>query len=571
MYENFRHLRPGVPLLHMHGKQKQTQRLEIYQRFISAKHSIMFATDIAARGLDFPSVDWVVQVDCPEDVETYIHRVGRTARYESKGKALMFLCPSEEEGMMKRLESKKVEISKIKANSKKQQTVQTQLQSAAFQFPEIKFLAQRVCSLIPSSLHQLTRRSARHSFRTCDRFICKKTKRSSNSTTTRSRGSLLLSDSLVRRKSSLRRSNKLRRKRMRFDKSRRFGKSSLARTTRRVMMIARRRLLLTNRRMGKRRTRVMSRTRKSKMISRPRRPTRLLERYVHRSLLCTPLINVKQDKNGVKTKYNRMFNRKSQTILSEHYTKLIDHEDTPAGDLTEDFITIKRRDHTIDEENLPESSYLSKRKLKMGQSKKAMLSHRGNATKLVFDEEGESHPIYELAGEEDFNNDGDAKTQQQSFVEAEREVLRIADEEDKKRAKQKLREKKRKMKDFEEDDDEVSSSFTFSQCVADVPYSRTTLSLSRWTTTTVMSRRLSISPPAPTRTMEPRSTTPTSRRRRSSVVPKQSQQQQSLISRQWRCERWESDRQLAIHITTHQSSSASPFGFSLSAMYFSRA
>lgn len=144
VYENFRHLRPGVPLLHMHGKQKQTQRLEIYQRFLSAKHSILFATDIAARGLDFPSVDWVVQVDCPEDVETYIHRVGRTARYESKGKALMFLLPSEEEGMLKRLEAKKVEITKIKANSKKAQSVQSQLQSAAFQFPEIKFLAQRV-------------------------------------------------------------------------------------------------------------------------------------------------------------------------------------------------------------------------------------------------------------------------------------------------------------------------------------------------------------------------------------------------------------------------------------------
>ena len=43
--------------------------------------SVLFATDIAARGLDFPTVDWVVQADCPEDVPSYIHRVGRTARY----------------------------------------------------------------------------------------------------------------------------------------------------------------------------------------------------------------------------------------------------------------------------------------------------------------------------------------------------------------------------------------------------------------------------------------------------------------------------------------------------------
>ena len=42
---------------------------------------VLVATDIAARGLDFPSVDWVVQLDCPEDVPAYIHRVGRTARY----------------------------------------------------------------------------------------------------------------------------------------------------------------------------------------------------------------------------------------------------------------------------------------------------------------------------------------------------------------------------------------------------------------------------------------------------------------------------------------------------------
>ena len=49
------------------------------------KHAVLFATDIAARGVDFPQVDWVIQYDCPEDIKTYIHRVGRTARHKSKG------------------------------------------------------------------------------------------------------------------------------------------------------------------------------------------------------------------------------------------------------------------------------------------------------------------------------------------------------------------------------------------------------------------------------------------------------------------------------------------------------
>ena len=58
----------------------------------------MFATDVASRGLDFPGVNWVVQMDCPEDVDTYIHRAGRTARYEDGGEALLMLTLNEEKG-----------------------------------------------------------------------------------------------------------------------------------------------------------------------------------------------------------------------------------------------------------------------------------------------------------------------------------------------------------------------------------------------------------------------------------------------------------------------------------------
>ena len=56
--------------------------------------SVLLATDIAARGLDFPEVNWVVQVDCPEDVDAYIHRVGRTARYVAGTLSTLGLHPA---------------------------------------------------------------------------------------------------------------------------------------------------------------------------------------------------------------------------------------------------------------------------------------------------------------------------------------------------------------------------------------------------------------------------------------------------------------------------------------------
>ena len=153
VYEAFRHMQPGIPLLHIHGRQKQTARLDVTKRFSDTRHSCLFATDVAARGLDIPAVDWVVQLDCPEDADTYIHRVGRTARYERDGRAVMFLDHTEEEGMLKRLEQKKVSVERINVRQNKQQTIKHQLQNMCFKDPELKYLGQKAFVSYVRSVH----------------------------------------------------------------------------------------------------------------------------------------------------------------------------------------------------------------------------------------------------------------------------------------------------------------------------------------------------------------------------------------------------------------------------------
>jgi len=95
LHDALRQLRPGVPLRALHGRMKQPRRMSAFYDFCAAPAMVLLATDVAARGLDFPAVDWVFQLDCPEDVAAYIHRVGRTARYTAAGKALLLLDPSE--------------------------------------------------------------------------------------------------------------------------------------------------------------------------------------------------------------------------------------------------------------------------------------------------------------------------------------------------------------------------------------------------------------------------------------------------------------------------------------------
>ncbi|XP_032846667.2 probable ATP-dependent RNA helicase DDX10 [Tyto alba] len=143
LFRVFCKLQPGLPVLALHGKQHQMKRMEVYTCFVRKKAAVLFATDIAARGLDFPSVNWVVQFDCPEDANTYIHRVGRTARYKEGGEALLVLLPSEEKGMVEELAQRKVPVSEIKINPEKLTDIQKRMQAFLAQDQELKDRAQR--------------------------------------------------------------------------------------------------------------------------------------------------------------------------------------------------------------------------------------------------------------------------------------------------------------------------------------------------------------------------------------------------------------------------------------------
>jgi ATP-dependent RNA helicase DDX10/DBP4 len=411
VFEAFRHMQPGIPLLHLHGRQKQTARLDITRKFSHAQHSCMFATDVAARGLDFPAVDWVVQLDAPEDADTYIHRVGRTARYEREGKAVLFLDPSEEEGMLSRLESKKVPIERISVKQKKQQSIKPQLQNMCFKDPTLKYLGQKAFASYVRSIHIQK-----------DKEVFKLDK-------------LNLEE---------------------------FAASLGLPGAPKIKFIA-----------GD-------------------------DAKARKNAPRAQLNDSEDDSEGemgdkkkaeVRTKYDRMFERKNQDVLADHYAKMVRDDDIEALDGTQmsddDLFSVKRRipvqeekdEDSSDEETTPAVADMdlpagaravhipgakdaliidSKRREKLLKSKKKLLKFKESGTKLVFDDEGNAHQIYELEDEDAFKAKGTAEEQRKKFLEEEAQRVRESDLLDKALAKDKRRAKKEKRKERERGEDGAS-------------------------------------------------------------------------------------------------------------------
>ena len=432
VYEAFRHLQPGLPLLHLHGRQKQTARLNITTRFSEAKSACLFATDVAARGLDFPAVDWVVQVDCPEDADTYIHRVGRTARYERDGQAVMFVDPSEEEGMLAALRRQKVALEKISVRgSKMQGTIKSQLQNMCFKDPELKYLGQKAFVSYVRSVHVQKDKNVFHVQRLdLEQFAA------SMGLPGAPRVKFVKGEDAKRRKNA------------------------------------------------------------------PRQLLATLSDSDGEG-------NRKQEKGEVKTKYDRMFQRRNQDVLAEHYAKMIDMEvgegvnrgnaATADADEDDDFLAVRRRfdagdaalggsdasssdgeadasdaphqgsnnefkatkgkvhdgkadaspnatKKTIQLSNLPDEVLLidSKRREKLLKSKKKLLKFKGHGAHLHFGDDDIPYEAEYYQHEEEFAKTGQPGEQRKAFVEAEKQKTEGADREDKEVARRKRREKKEK-------------------------------------------------------------------------------------------------------------------------------
>lgn len=96
----------------LHGKLVQKRREKTMKRFREGTGGVLFCTDVAARGLDVDDIQWVIQMDAPQDPSQFVHRVGRSGRAGRKGSSLVFLT-EKEESYVEFLANRKVTLTEL--------------------------------------------------------------------------------------------------------------------------------------------------------------------------------------------------------------------------------------------------------------------------------------------------------------------------------------------------------------------------------------------------------------------------------------------------------------------------
>ncbi|MEE9438902.1 MAG: DEAD/DEAH box helicase, partial [Saprospiraceae bacterium] len=92
--------RVGIQASTLHGGIEQSDRLTVLKEFVSGESTLLIATDVSARGIDIPDIEYVINYDIPDKAENYVHRVGRTGRGRKKGLAFSF-CSDDEKPMLR--------------------------------------------------------------------------------------------------------------------------------------------------------------------------------------------------------------------------------------------------------------------------------------------------------------------------------------------------------------------------------------------------------------------------------------------------------------------------------------
>lgn len=107
--------RVAIPSITIHGEKDQAERSEAMKKFKDGDCRILIATDVSARGIDIPDVNYVINYDLPEKAENYVHRVGRTGRGVNKGLAISFCSEDEKERLneIQQLLNKEIEVIKL--------------------------------------------------------------------------------------------------------------------------------------------------------------------------------------------------------------------------------------------------------------------------------------------------------------------------------------------------------------------------------------------------------------------------------------------------------------------------
>jgi len=104
--------RSNIKSLTIHGDKDQDERTDVMAQFKHGWAKILIATDVSARGIDIPNVDFVINYDLPDKKENYVHRIGRTGRGTQKGQAISF-CSKEEQTLLEDIQgflNKQIEI-----------------------------------------------------------------------------------------------------------------------------------------------------------------------------------------------------------------------------------------------------------------------------------------------------------------------------------------------------------------------------------------------------------------------------------------------------------------------------